>query len=367
MGTGNRLRRRKDHNVTADFAIHKTAGLPAELTFTSEDVALIKQQLLPKGTDGELRILIAAASNWGLDPFKNEICGYPTWDDDAKRFAYRPYPTLSGLRTLAERTGLMEGRTKIEWSADGEKWVDGWVSDDPPALARCGIYRRGWRDPVQFVARFKSFAKHKRDGSLMATWRVMPEHMLGKVAEMQALRAAFPNELSRFARVSIDGSYVVDADLPLAEIEILEPERTVSPEQIAQNYRDLFNMEPPENVTQRHMADTAAGCINESTGEILAPTPEPMVDEVSEAQAALFGADKMPTHDDPIWQILAHSYDIALETARTYNSEYPEKPIQVTVPVNFGVNIGATRAQIQAAIKHYQQLERKARERMSTR
>jgi hypothetical protein len=66
-----------------------------------------------------------------------------------------------------------------------------WLDRSPPAAARVAVLRRGFDAPLWAVARWSSYAQQQKP-----TWRTMPDVMLAKCAEAQALRRAFPAELS---------------------------------------------------------------------------------------------------------------------------------------------------------------------------
>ena len=112
---------------------------------------------------------------------------------------------IDGLRSLAERTKEYRGQTEPEWFylQDGDteaKWQNVWFGlgrgPKVPEAARIGIYRKGFEHPVWGVAHYESFAQFTKDekGRLYPTtfWKKMPEVMLSKIAEAQALRKAFP-------------------------------------------------------------------------------------------------------------------------------------------------------------------------------
>jgi phage recombination protein Bet len=102
---------------------------------------------------------------------------------------------IDGARLVAQRTGEYAGQRPIEWTADGEKWVDVWLSKEPPAAARCGVMRQGFTEPLYAVATWSGYAPHF-GGKLSQMWQQHGPLMLGKCAEMLALRKAFPMELS---------------------------------------------------------------------------------------------------------------------------------------------------------------------------
>ena len=98
--------------------------------------------------------------------------------------------SIDGARLIAERSQKYEGQTPVQWTGDGQTWVDVWLDQKPPAAARVGVYKAGFREPMIAVANFSAYAA----GGPM--WSKMPALMLGKCAEMLALRKAFPQDLS---------------------------------------------------------------------------------------------------------------------------------------------------------------------------
>lgn len=98
--------------------------------------------------------------------------------------------SIDGARLIAERSQKYEGQTPVQWTGDGTTWVDVWLDQKPPAAARVGVYKTGFREPMVAVANFSAYAA----GGPM--WQKMPALMLGKCAEMLALRKAFPQDLS---------------------------------------------------------------------------------------------------------------------------------------------------------------------------
>ena len=65
-----------------------------------------------------------------------------------------------------------------------EKLVGGWAK----------VYRKNWEYPVEVTVSFDEYAGRKRDGSLNRQWASMPATMIEKVAKVQALRDAFPED-----------------------------------------------------------------------------------------------------------------------------------------------------------------------------
>jgi len=163
---------------------------------TRDEARLIREQLAPKASDAEIRVFLALCQRLDLDPFARQIYLVGRWDSRAGREIFAPQVSIDGFRLVAQRTGEYAGQAGPEWcSADGV-WRDVWLSDAPPAAARVGVYRKGWAAPLYRVALWSEFQQTKKDGKPSGLWGKMPSVMLAKCAEMQALRAAFPNELS---------------------------------------------------------------------------------------------------------------------------------------------------------------------------
>lgn len=98
---------------------------------------------------------------------------------------------------IAERTGRYEGRTPIQWCGEDGVWKNVWLDPSrPPVAARCAVYKKGFREPLEGVAHWAEFVQKKKDGDPTQMWATKGVHMLGKVAEALALRAAFPQDLS---------------------------------------------------------------------------------------------------------------------------------------------------------------------------
>lgn len=119
---------------------------------------------------------------------------------------------IDGARLVAQRSGEYAGQKPIQWTSDGETWVDVWLKDEPPKAARAGVMRRGFTEPLLAVATWDSYAPYF-NGKLSQMWQQHGALMLGKCAEMLALRKAFPMELS--------GLYVSE------ELQASEPEPVV--------------------------------------------------------------------------------------------------------------------------------------------
>jgi hypothetical protein len=126
---------------------------------------------------------IAAVQRSGLDPFARQIYAAEIGGK------WTILGAIDGFRAVATASREYEGRTPIEYTADGLTWTQAWLSDANPAAARVGVLRKGFREPVYTVCTWKEFGRNT------GQWRTQPSHMLGIRVLSHALRDSFPQML----------------------------------------------------------------------------------------------------------------------------------------------------------------------------
>lgn len=176
-----------------------------------EYVDMIKDRYAKGVSDLEFQVAIEEARRLQLDPVAKQIYFIKRGNQ------FSTQVSIDGMRLIAERSGSYEGQTPAQWCGSDGKWVDVWLEDRPPAAARVGVYRRGFREPMVAVARYNSYAQQS------PTWKGMPDVMLAKCAESLALRKAFPNDLS--------GAYTVDEmEQAGGRVVVAQPAQAALPE-----------------------------------------------------------------------------------------------------------------------------------------
>ena len=165
----------------------------SSLTFTPEQVSLIKSQIAPKATDDELKLFLHQCSRTGLDPFSRQIYAIHrnTRDANGNYVAKMSIQvSIDGFRAIAERSGDYAGQDEPKFTLDDKGLVSCSVT----------VYRfspSGQRYPASVgVAFWDEYKQTDFKGNLSPMWAKMPRVMLSKVAEALALRKAYPADLS---------------------------------------------------------------------------------------------------------------------------------------------------------------------------
>jgi phage recombination protein Bet len=151
--------------------------------WTPEQTQLISNIIAPGCSNDELRLFAYACQRTGLDPFSRQIYAIKRGGKLTIQVS------IDGLRSIAERTGQLDGSQSYWCGSDGA-WVDVWLDSKPPAAAKTIIHRKGCAHPFSATARFADF------NAGQGLWSKMPSVMIAKCSEAQALRRAFPADLS---------------------------------------------------------------------------------------------------------------------------------------------------------------------------
>lgn len=180
--------------MSAELVPVPQAGAVAAV-WSEEQVEILRDQMCAEASDAELGFFAQVASHQGLDPFAGEIIAQMRYDKRAGKKVLVIQPTVAGLRTIAERTGLYGGQSAPEWCGPDGVWKDVWLDTAPPAAARVQVYRKDWVEPQTGIATYASYVQLNNDGRPQAQWASGADYMLWKCAEAAALKRAFRRQL----------------------------------------------------------------------------------------------------------------------------------------------------------------------------
>lgn len=178
-------------------------------------------------TDQEVMMFLSLCKFQKLNPFLREAY--------LIKYGNQPATIVTGKEALAKRAmrnlnyagyeagvvvsfpenGQIENRVGTI-VLEGEDLVGGWAK----------VYVKGWEQPLTVTVSFEEYCQ-KKDGKPMSNWATKPATMIRKVALVQALREAFPEDLSGMYAAEEVGA----GDLPVDIItdEVIEPEVPETP------------------------------------------------------------------------------------------------------------------------------------------
>ena len=173
-----------------------------EMELTQDKIELIKRVIANGATNDELELFIEVCNRMRLDPFAKQIYLVPRYDNNLGRNVYQPQVSIDAARLTAQRSHEYEGQSPIQWCGEDGVWTEVWLKKEHPVAAKATVYRKGFKEPLVAVATWDTYVQTYKDKT---SGKYLPSGfwakgggalMLGKCAEMLALRKAFPMELS---------------------------------------------------------------------------------------------------------------------------------------------------------------------------
>ena len=164
--------------------------------WSKEQTKLLKDTICKGASDDELKLFAYICQRTGLDPFARQIYMIARWDSNLGKNVMTPQTSIDGFRLTAERSDKYQGQLGPWWCGQDGLWVDVWLKDFPPAAAKVGVLKQGFKEATYAVATWNEYKQTKKDGSVTNLWKKLPSMMLAKCAESLALRKVFPAELS---------------------------------------------------------------------------------------------------------------------------------------------------------------------------
>lgn len=255
------------------------ATLPTS-ALSGQQIQLIRRTIANDCNDAEFDLFMAAARSAGLDPFRKQISPLVFNKNKPDKRRMSIITTIDGLRVIAARSGRYrpdEDEPELTYD-EAEKGPT-----NPLGLVKAKVRIYIDDKPVTGVAYWSEFApisdewvddeatgRRKKSGRQVldtgGNWGRMPRVMLSKCAEAQALRKAFPEDLS--------GLYE-GAELDQAKVVEVLPSEVVATEEQSQRLAriggahgilfQLFPNAPLESIPLGQIFDRCAETVSDFT------------------------------------------------------------------------------------------------------
>jgi len=209
-----------------------TVRMVSEMTgYAPTDIALVSKTVAVGASLQELAVFLHSCRALGLDPLLRQAYWIRRQGKGTLQVG------IDGFRAIAERSGAYAGaesiehRGQIEWTYKGKKHI-------VPELARATVWKivAGHKSAFVGEAYWTEFVPSGEAEAFQ--WARMPKHMLGKCAEAQALRRAFPAQLGNLGLADD-----IDGDMPLPEVTITEEDPAEKQRRNARRYDEIFTPE----------------------------------------------------------------------------------------------------------------------------
>lgn len=151
-------------------------GLAIQTTdLTTEQLTLVKSTVAKGATDNELQLFLYRCRHMGLDPLKPGHIHFVKYGQNPGTIIIG----VDGFRSKASKTGKHTGTKRGIIRNEAGECIGAW----------CEVFRSDWDHPAREEVSLIEYNTNK------SNWLKMPETMIKKVAEVAALRMAFPDEL----------------------------------------------------------------------------------------------------------------------------------------------------------------------------
>ena len=179
-------------------------------------------------TSQEIMMFLALCKYQRLNPYLREAYLIKYGDND------------SATMVVGKEAFLKKARHAKDY-AGHKAWTEG---EPPKMVGKAEVYVTGFQVPISVQVDYNEYVGKKRDGTINRMWSEKPKTMLRKVALVQALREAFPEEL---------GGMYSEEEMPI-EMENL-PREPVSISEIDNNGTQEFQekKEPSESYSPEAM------------------------------------------------------------------------------------------------------------------
>lgn len=184
--------------------IERSVNAEGSLEIPSELKQLYMETYFKGLSENDALLAYRDAERRGLSIEAKQIHFIPRWDNKLNKHIPTAQTSIDGFRLIAARTGKYGGSINAKLTVrlkSGEKAVIMHEEYDPSEVQEIisgtiSVINKEFSQPQTATALFQGYAQRFKDGNLMGLWEKMPDVMILKCAESQALRKAFPQDLS---------------------------------------------------------------------------------------------------------------------------------------------------------------------------
>lgn len=210
-----------------------------------ELIDVLQSSLYPGAAMGSIKLVIGYCRAAGLDPMQKPVHIVPMWDKHTKSMRDVIMPGIGLYRTQAARSGALAGIGEPEFGPMIELTLSG-ISLRVPEWCRVVVKRLMTNGAIaEFVAKeywIENYATAGKDTDAPNTmWKKRSLGQLGKCAEAQALRKAFP-EMTGGAPTAdeMEGKNFEVAEVDITPKQAVQPKAPAAlpdctPEKFAEN------------------------------------------------------------------------------------------------------------------------------------
>ncbi len=163
-----------------------TVVSPGTMTFSREQIDLIKRTVAVDCTDDELALYLHVAQRAGLDPLIKQVYAIKRWSAAVGKKVMTIQTSIDGFRQVSDRTGCYAPGREPTYDVDGQGKL----------VAATAYIRKmtpdGTWHEVAATARYAEYVQLDAAGKPTKFWQAMPFNQLAKCAEALAHRRAFP-------------------------------------------------------------------------------------------------------------------------------------------------------------------------------
>jgi len=230
-----------------------------------------------KVTDQEVMMFIKLCQYQGLNPFLREAY--------LIKYGNAPATMVTGKDTFVKRAAKSDKCAGYEAGIIVQK-QDGSIEQRKGSLVLpnetlvggwARVYRKDWKVPMEITVSLQEYQRYNNKGELMRNWKEMPATMIRKVALVQALREAIPEEFgglyspeempiddSKLDETAIEVPFEVQEEVPKEEkiserqikyIHQLKNELGIDDESYKRALKTYYNKESSKDLTKTEASD----------------------------------------------------------------------------------------------------------------